>query len=63
LEALQDVIYKEINLKFQAGQEAEKRPSSRLTKEVLLNNSQYQKILELMLDLEKKIERRFTETQ
>ena len=50
-------------MKFQAGQEAEKRPSSRLRKEVLLNNSQYQKILELMLDLEKKIERRFTETQ
>lgn len=49
-------------MKFQGAQEAEKRPSSRLKKEVLLNNSQYQKILELMLDLEKKVERRFIET-
>ena len=36
-------------------------PSSVLKNEVLMNNTQYKKILELMLDLEKKMDKRFLE--
>ena len=37
------------------------RPSSRLRNEVSMGNGQYKKILELMLDLEKKVDNKFIE--
>jgi hypothetical protein len=63
---LQDMMFKEIDIKVQAGGVGGglgggERPSSRLKNELMMNNSQYKKILELMLDLEKKMDKKFLE--
>lgn len=58
---LQEILYKEIDLKVQDVERREDRPSSRLKSDLMMNNAQYKKILELMLDLEKKMDKRFLE--
>lgn len=60
-------MYKEIDIKVASsdtggGRGGGERPSSRLKNELMMNNAQYKKILELMLDLEKKMDKRFLES-
>lgn len=65
MKTLQDMMFKEIDIKVAnadvGGSRAPERPSSRLKNELMMNNAQYKKILELMLDLEKKMDKRFLE--
>jgi hypothetical protein len=56
---MQDVIYNEIEFKLQNS--AGGRPASRLRGEV--SNSQYKKVLEIMLDLERKVDVKFIEAK
>ena len=61
LKNVQDVIFKEIDIRVKSVSGGEQSSTSQLRNEVLMNNSQYKKILELMLDLEKKVDKRFLE--
>ena len=60
MQALQDVLFNEIEFKLQSNSGAG-RPSSKLRNEVSLGNSQYKKVLEIMLDLERKVDMKFLE--
>ena len=58
-------MFKEIELKLSLLEDqkynSNNGPANRLRNEMLLNNSQYKKILELMLDLEKKMDKKFVD--
>ena len=66
LKQFQDVIYREIELKASQIQSSsnpnDTSQTTKLRNEVMMNSTQYKKLLELMLDLEKKVDKRFIET-
>ena len=65
MKAVQEVVYRDIEVKMRElgnGFAGGADPTAKLRNEVIMSNSQYKKILELMLDLEKKMDKRFLES-
>lgn len=58
-------MYRDVEIKMRelsGGLTGQVDPTAKLRNEVIMSNSQYKKILELMLDLEKKMDKRFLES-